>query len=198
MLYQNLSYQKLALNCYIFIKKVKNEENGNASDDALKLIVKISEGSVRDALSLLDRALLSLDKNKELDLTSAQKTNLENALAPYKVASITPVVVDAETTSLILGITIMFDTSATTYTGDQIASLVATTVSNYNTSDLQSFNKPFRHSALLGLIDNSDNSILNNTTVVTMAQYYTPTLGTSNSKILNFANPFYSLHSGHR
>ena len=28
----------------------------------LKLIVKISEGSVRDALSLLDRALLSLDK----------------------------------------------------------------------------------------------------------------------------------------
>ena len=43
------------------------------SDDALKLIVKISEGSVRDALSLLDRALLTLDKDKELDLASAQK-----------------------------------------------------------------------------------------------------------------------------
>ena len=35
--------------------------------------MKISEGSVRDALSLLDRGLLSLDKNKELDLTEAQK-----------------------------------------------------------------------------------------------------------------------------
>ena len=42
-------------------------------DEALKLIVKISEGSVRDALSLLDRGLLTLEKNEELDLISAQK-----------------------------------------------------------------------------------------------------------------------------
>jgi DNA polymerase-3 subunit gamma/tau len=56
-----------------FIKKIKDKENGKVTDDALKLIVKISEGSVRDALSLLDRALLSLDHDKELDLNSAQK-----------------------------------------------------------------------------------------------------------------------------
>ncbi|MBD1159817.1 DNA polymerase III subunit gamma/tau [Pelagibacterales bacterium SAG-MED14] len=56
-----------------FIKKIKDKENGKVTDDALKLIVKISEGSVRDALSLLDRALLSLDKNIELDLNAAQK-----------------------------------------------------------------------------------------------------------------------------
>ncbi len=62
-----------SLELFDFIKKIKEKENGNASDDALKLIVKISEGSVRDALSLLDRALLTLDKDKELDLTAAQK-----------------------------------------------------------------------------------------------------------------------------
>jgi len=62
-----------SLELFDFIKKIKDKENGNASDDALRLIVKISEGSVRDALSLLDRALLTLDKNKELDLSSAQK-----------------------------------------------------------------------------------------------------------------------------
>jgi len=56
-----------------FIKKIKDKENGKVSDDALKLIIKISEGSVRDALSLLDRALLSLDDNTELDLHAAQK-----------------------------------------------------------------------------------------------------------------------------
>ena len=56
-----------------FIKKVKDKEKGNVSDEALKLIVKISEGSVRDALSLLDRGLLSLDHEKELDLNAAQK-----------------------------------------------------------------------------------------------------------------------------
>ena len=55
-----------------FIKKIKEKENGKVSDDALRLIVKISEGSVRDALSLLDRGLLTLDNNKELDLNMAQ------------------------------------------------------------------------------------------------------------------------------
>ena len=56
-----------------FIKKVKDKEKGKVSDDALKLIVKISEGSVRDALSLLDRGLLTLDQNEELDIKTAQK-----------------------------------------------------------------------------------------------------------------------------
>ena len=56
-----------------YIKNIKDKEEGKITDDALKLIVKISEGSVRDALSLLDRALLTLDTKTELDLKSAQK-----------------------------------------------------------------------------------------------------------------------------
>ena len=56
-----------------FVKKIKEKEKGKATDEALKLIVKISEGSVRDALSLLDRALISLDSKKELDLKAAQR-----------------------------------------------------------------------------------------------------------------------------
>ena len=47
---------------FTFIKKIKEKENGKISDEALKLIVKISEGSVRDALSLLDRGLINLFK----------------------------------------------------------------------------------------------------------------------------------------
>ncbi len=56
-----------------FLKKIKDKENRKVTEDALKLIVKISEGSVRDALSLLDRALLSLKTDTELDLNAAQK-----------------------------------------------------------------------------------------------------------------------------
>jgi DNA polymerase III subunit gamma/tau len=56
-----------------FIKQIKEKEDGKVSDDALKLIVKISEGSVRDALSLLDRGLLTLENDKELNLNLAQK-----------------------------------------------------------------------------------------------------------------------------
>jgi DNA polymerase-3 subunit gamma/tau len=56
-----------------FIKKITEKENGRATDDALKLIVKISEGSVRDALSLLDRGLMSNSDGEELNLKKAQK-----------------------------------------------------------------------------------------------------------------------------
>ncbi len=56
-----------------FIKEVKDKEKGKIKDEALKLIVKISEGSVRDALSLLDRAILSQKENSDIDLKEAQK-----------------------------------------------------------------------------------------------------------------------------
>ena len=143
------------------------------------------------------KVFISIKSTTGVDLTSAQKTNLEKELAPYKVASITPVVVDAETTSIILGITIMYDSSATTYTADQIASLVATTVSNYNASDLQTFNAPFRHSKLLGLIDGTDTSILNSVATVTMAKLFTPTLSLPTDYRLNFNNKFYNPVSGY-
>mgnify|MGYP001314279619 CR=1 FL=1 len=56
-----------------YLVKIKNLENGKISDDAMKLIVKLSEGSVRDSLSLLDRAMLVENNEKELDLKTAQK-----------------------------------------------------------------------------------------------------------------------------
>ena len=62
-----------SLELFNFIKKVLKKENGKVTDDALRLIVKISEGSVRDALSLLDRALVVQENNSELNLAAAQK-----------------------------------------------------------------------------------------------------------------------------
>ena len=56
-----------------YLIKIKELENGNISDDAIRLIVKLSEGSVRDSLSLLDRAMLVENDGKELDLLSLQK-----------------------------------------------------------------------------------------------------------------------------
>ena len=56
-----------------YMREIKNLENGKVSDPAIKLIVKLSEGSVRDALSLLDRAMLVENNGHELDLSAAQK-----------------------------------------------------------------------------------------------------------------------------
>ena len=48
------------------LKNISEKENGKISEDAIKLIARTSEGSVRDAISLLDRALISqsISENK--------------------------------------------------------------------------------------------------------------------------------------
>jgi DNA polymerase-3 subunit gamma/tau len=41
------------------LKNISAKENGKISDDSIRLIARTSEGSVRDAISLLDRSLIS-------------------------------------------------------------------------------------------------------------------------------------------
>jgi len=56
------------------LKKILKIENGKMSDGALTLIAKAAEGSVRDSLSLLDRALVSQKVDeKETDETFIRK-----------------------------------------------------------------------------------------------------------------------------
>ncbi len=57
---------------YNYLKQICLKEKKKIEDKALKLIVKISEGSVRDALSLLDRALIS-NVDSEITLQNAQE-----------------------------------------------------------------------------------------------------------------------------
>ena len=56
------------------LKKILKIEKGKISDKALILIAKAAEGSVRDSLSLLDRALVSQDiEEKEIDEVFVRK-----------------------------------------------------------------------------------------------------------------------------
>ena len=51
------------------LKDITIKEKGKVSDDAIKLIARTSEGSVRDSISLLDRALISqsINPNKVIE-----------------------------------------------------------------------------------------------------------------------------------
>ena len=55
--------------------KISKVEDGKINDDALKILARASEGSVRDAISLLDRALTfqSLNNNKIIDDKDVRK-----------------------------------------------------------------------------------------------------------------------------
>ncbi|MDA9092060.1 DNA polymerase III subunit gamma/tau [Pelagibacteraceae bacterium] len=60
---KRVSLEKL----FLHLRNIAKKENGNISDSALQLVARASEGSVRDAISLLDRALVSQSiHNKEI------------------------------------------------------------------------------------------------------------------------------------
>ena len=143
------------------------------------------------------KVFISIKSTTGLNLSTVQKSNLVSALSPYKVASITPVIVDAETTYLILNITAQYNKNATTSSPSELEALVLTTLTNYNSNELQSFNSPFRHSQLTTLIDSTEISILNSTATVTMGKFLTPQMSTLASNTINFNNRIYNPHTGH-
>ena len=57
------------------LKMIADKEKGKISDDAIKLIAKTSEGSVRDSISLLDRALISqsINEGKQVEELDVRK-----------------------------------------------------------------------------------------------------------------------------
>ena len=57
------------------LKNISLKEKGNISDDAIKLIAKNSEGSLRDSISLLDRALISqsVENSKQIQENDVRK-----------------------------------------------------------------------------------------------------------------------------
>ena len=143
------------------------------------------------------KVFISVKTTTGQNLTSAQKLKLENDLKPFKVASITPVVVDPNTTFLILTVNFNYNTNSTTRSADDLKSLVTTTISDYNTSDLLTFGASFRQSKLTGLIDDTDTSILNSSVVVSMGQKFAPITTSANSYVINFGNALFNPHTGH-
>ena len=143
------------------------------------------------------RVYISIKSNTGNNLTDAEKDQLVTDLAPYKVASITPVIVDPDTTYVILNTIFKFNSSTTTSTSADLEAAVKTTITNYNTDNLKQFGGMLRHSKLLGLIDSTNTSILSNTTNVTLGKFFTPTTTASTSYTLNFNNALYNPHTEH-
>ena len=143
------------------------------------------------------RVYLSILPTSGSNLTDSTKDSIVKELKKYSVASVTPVIIDPETTDLILTSTVKFDEKTTPKTADTIKSNVITTLTNYNSNTLQSFDTIFRFSKLIGLIDDTDDSILSNITTIKLRKSFLPTIGSSTKYSINFANALYNPHSGH-
>ena len=143
------------------------------------------------------KVFISIKSTTGNDLTATEKSTLISNLAPFTVASITPVIVDPQTTRLILNVSFKFDSSKTTETQAALISKVNSDLQSYNTSTLTKFESAFRHSKITGIIDDADPAITSNITTVTLSHNLAPTLNSATNYTIQLNNAFYNPHSGH-
>jgi hypothetical protein len=130
-------------------------------------------------------------------LTTATKQSIVTQLKKYNVASVTPVIVDPETTSILLTSTVKYDEKLTTKTATTLKSDIVSILTNYNTATLQKFDGVFRYSKVTSLIDNTDTSIVSNITTIKVRKNFTPILNTSSRYDIYFRNSLYNPVSGY-
>jgi hypothetical protein len=131
---------------------------------------------------------IAMKTNSGITLTQAQKDSIARSLDRYNVASVRPTFVDPNITKLRLTVNFKYDSKSTTKSTGDLETLVRTTISNYNSSDLDKFDVVFRHSKLTRLIDATDPSILSNITTVRMVNSFIPDLDETSKYTIKFNN----------
>ena len=143
------------------------------------------------------KVYISIKAKSGSNLTEVTKDSIVASLKSYAVASVTPVIIDPETTYITLTTTFKYDSSLTTKDVSTLQTDVSDAITSYNTSTLEDFTGMFRYSAVGKIIDGADTSILSNITTIKLYKYITPTLNSALKYTLSFNNAFYNPHSEH-
>ena len=143
------------------------------------------------------KVYISILPNTGTTLTTSTKASIVNLLQDYNVVSITPEVIDLETTKVVPTINFKYDANATTKSASALAALITTAVTNYSSTTLEKFETVFRYSKFTTLIDEADPAILNNITNIKISKTFKPTLSSALKYTIDFSNALYNPHSGH-
>ena len=137
------------------------------------------------------KVFISLKPKDASYLTSLTKQSIVADLKKYVVASVEPKLVDPSILYVELTSKIYYNGSATDQTPAQIRDKVIGGVQSYlDTSDTEKFNGKFRHSKMVGVIDDADRSINSNLTEVTMRKDFYPSLNSTFYYEVCFQNAF--------
>ena len=137
------------------------------------------------------KVYIAIRPNTGSSLTTTTKNLISTSLKKYNVASVVPEIVDAEILYLVLGVTAKYNSTVTEKAKSDIKALVETTISSFNTNNLQKFDSVFRHSNLLKDIDETDTSILSSTATLKLKRVVTPTLNAITKYTVSFNNAVY-------
>ena len=154
-------------------------------------------GGEYNSPAVYGKVYVSILPNTGTVLTTSTKSSIVNLLTDYNVVSVTPVVIDLETTKVIPTVNFKYDANATSKTKEALATLVTAAINNYSTTSLEKFEQVFRYSPFTTLIDEADPAILSNITTIKMSKTFTPTLASALKYTISFSNNLYHPYDGY-
>jgi len=154
-------------------------------------------GGEYNSPAVYGKVFISILPNTGTVLTTSTKASIVNLLQDYNVVSITPEVIDLETTKVVPTINFKYDANATTKSASALEALITTAVTNYSSTTLEKFETVFRYSKFTTLVDEVDPAILNNITNIKISKTFKPTLASALKYTISFSNALFNPHSGH-
>jgi hypothetical protein len=133
------------------------------------------------------QVFISLKPSGSYSLTTSQKQNIiQNVIKPISVLTVQPTIVDPDYTYFKINANVLYDAKKTTYTANQIQSIVTTAINTFVNNNLNTFNSTFASPDLSTAIQTADNSIITNEVSIQIQKKFYPSLTTPTTYKLHY------------
>ena len=134
------------------------------------------------------KVMVSVDLKNADGIPDSRKADIEDFLTLRSPVSIRPKVLDPVFLFVDVETKVRYNPNVTVKTDNEIKTIVAAALTSHAENNLNAFDAKLRKSQLVRAIDDSDPSILNNDTTVSLQKKFIPTLGTAGTFVLEFNN----------
>jgi hypothetical protein len=125
-------------------------------------------------------------------LTETEKLFVKNNLNKLNMLTVRPTIIDADLVKILISTVFKYNANSTDLTQGELETLVTSTISEYDSSNLTNFDAIFRHSNLVKVIDATHASILSNITNIRLRKKESIIVNNTKGYTVEFGNPLYN------
>lgn len=120
-------------------------------------------------------------------ISNIRKNEIRETLKKYNVQTVDPIMVDAIFTYIKLDMDVTYDSGSTVLDKDAVLSKILTTIQNFETVNLSTFNEPFYISKFSTAINNSERSVIDSDINMRLEKRFVPIYNSTVSYKLTYS-----------
>ena len=155
-------------------------------------------GGEKNSPPVYGKVYISAKPYGDTTLSASRKAELVQLLDDRNTVTIEPVFVDAEYLYVVPSIEVHYNPGVTSKNANRLLSQIDGVMSTFNTNDLGVYSSNFYLSEFLKKVDAIDSSVISVAIDLQMQRRFIPNTTITQSYQVNFNNPIYNPHAGHK